>query len=98
MNKEKIEVQGATLDFFKYKEDSLTYYEFDATECSPPEPMVNAINGLRMLKNDNDRLVGIFFHEPTPLYNRLANQFLHEAIALKSGDFKIIFKKIKQEP
>lgn len=98
MYKEKIEVQGATLDFFKYEEDGLTYYEFDATECSPPEPMVNAINGLRMLTNENDRLAGIFFHEPTPLYNRLTGEFLYEAIALESGDFKIIFRKIKLKP
>ena len=93
MNKQKIEIPGATIDFFKYEEDGLTYYEFNATHCSPPEPMVNAMSGLRMLQNKDDRLVGVFFHEPTPLYDRLGGQFTHEAIALESGDYKIIFKR-----
>ncbi len=94
MDKQKVEIPGATIDFFKYEENGLTYYEFNATQCSPPEPMVNAMNGLRMLQNKDERLVGIFFHEPVPLYNRLGDQFSHEAIALESGDYKIIFKKV----
>ena len=93
MYKQKIETPGATIDFFKYEEDGLTYYEFNATQCSPPEPMVNAVNGLRLLQNENDRLVGIFFHEPTPLYDRIGTGFLYEAIALENGDFKIIFRR-----
>lgn len=93
MHKEKIEILGATIDFFKYKENGLTYYEFNATQCSAPEPMVNAMSGLRMLQSKDDRLVGIFFHEPIPLYNRLGDHFIHEAIALENGDFKIIFQR-----
>ena len=92
MDKQKIEIQGSTLDFFKYEDEGLTYYEFNATQCSPPEPMVNTINGLRLLQSETDRLVGIFFHEPTPLYDRIGPDFSHEAIALENGDFKIIFK------
>lgn len=91
--KEKVEVPKATLDFYKYEEDALTFYEFDATECSPPEPMVNAIHGLRMLKNENDRMVGIFFHEPTPLFERTQNSFTHEVTELENGDVKVVFKK-----
>ena len=92
MFKEKIEVPRATLEFFKYKEDGITYYEFNATKCSPPEPLVNAICGLNMLKDENDRLVGVFFHEPTPLYDRVGDKYLHEATELENGDFKIVFK------
>lgn len=88
-----VEVPRATLDFYRYEEDGLVYYEFDATECSPPEPMVNAINGLRMLKNDNERMVGIFFHEPTPLFDRTAKNFTHEVTELENGDVKVVFKK-----
>lgn len=93
MQKELVTVPRATLDFYKYEENGLVFYEFNATECEPPEPMVNAINGLRMLKNENDRLVGIFFHEPSPLYERISSDFTHEALELESGDFKITFKK-----
>ena len=44
-----------------YEKDDLVFYEFDATQCQPPEPMVNTIHGLKMLKSEKDRLVGIFF-------------------------------------
>ncbi len=94
MSRELVEVPGTTLDFYSYKEDGLTFYEFDATECEPPEPMVNTIRGLGVLKDENDRLVGIFFHEPFPLYDRIPVTFTHEATELESGDFKIVFKKV----
>jgi len=92
LKKELIKVPRATLDFYKYEEDGLVFYEFDATESSAPEPMINAIVGLGILQDTNDRLVGIFFHEPVPLYNRIGNKFSHEATELESGDFKIVFK------
>ena len=92
MKKELIEVPRATLDFYKYSEDGLNFYEFNATECQPPEPMVNTMYGLSLLKNENDRLVGIYFHEPSPLYEKIPLTISHEAQELESGDFKIIFK------
>jgi len=92
MSREKITVPMATLEFLKYEESGLIYYEFDATKCEPPEPMVNAMNGLKLLQNKRDRLVGIFFHEPTPLYAKIGKNIEYEAIALENGDFKIIFK------
>jgi hypothetical protein len=48
--------------------------------------------GLSLLKNKNDRLVGIFFHEPFPLYQRIPLTIVHEAKELESGDFRITFK------
>lgn len=92
MNKELIELPRATLDFYKYEEDGLTYYEYDATGCQPPEPMVNTMVGLSLLKNEKDRLVGIFFHEPFPLYDRLPLNVGHEARQLPNGNFRITFK------
>ena len=94
MNKEKIVVPRATLDIFKYEEDGLTYYEFDATLCQPPEPMINAMVCLALLKSEKDRLLGYFFHEPNPLYDKISSQYIHEATELESGDFRIIFKLI----
>lgn len=94
MKKEQIEVPLATLEFYKYKENGLVYYEFDARECTPPEPMVNAMYGLKMLQNENERLVGIFFHEPFPLYQKTSANFEHESRELESGDYQVIFKKI----
>ena len=92
MQKELIEVPRTTLDFYKYEQDELTYYEYDATGCQPPEPMVNTLVGLGLLKSTSDRLVGLFFHEPFPLYDRIPLTISHEAIQLESGDFKVTFK------
>lgn len=92
MFKEKVTIPRATLDIFRYKKDGVTYYEFDATACQPPEPMVNAIVCLNNLKDD-EVLEVTFFHEPTPLYDKISDNFSYEATALDSGDFRILFKK-----
>ena len=93
MLKELIEVPFATLDFYKYKKDELIYYEFDARECTPPEPMVNAMTGLKMLKNENERLIGTFFHEPFPLYEKISSRFKYESQECDNGDFVITFSR-----
>jgi len=92
MFKEKIEVPRATLDIFKYEKDGLIFYEFDATRCQPPEPMSNTMVCLSLIESEKDRLLGKFFHEPTPLYDKVGAKFSHEAKELESGDFEIIFK------
>ena len=94
MQKEKIIVPRATLDIFKYEENDLTFYEFDATLCQPPEPMINAMVCLSLLTSEKDRLVGYFFHEPAPLYDKISSKYTHEATELESGDFKIVFQLI----
>lgn len=91
MKKELVQIPFATLDFYKYEKDALTIYEFDATECQPPEPMVNAINALKMLKSKDERVIGTFFHEPSPLYNKISEAFSYDAKELENGDFEITF-------
>jgi len=92
MQKEKVAIPMTTLDFYKYEKEGITYYEFDATECSPPEPMVNTMNALRMITHENEKLVGKFFHEPTPLYAKISQFFDYEAKELDNGDFEIVFQ------
>ncbi len=92
LNKELVEVPGTTLPFYKYEKDDLTIYEFNATECQPPEPMVNTVRGLGLLKSTTDRLIGFFFHEPFPLYQKIPLTISHEAQELENGDFQITFK------
>lgn len=92
IEKEKVEIPLTTLEFLKYELDGITYYEFDATQCQPPEPMVNAMHGLKHLSGADERLVGIFFHEPAPLYNKIESMFDYDAKELESGDFRIEFK------
>lgn len=94
MNKELVKIPKTTLDIYRYEDNGVIYYEFDATKCTPPEPMVNAIACLNYLKDENERFVGVFFHEPTPLYEKLNGKFEYEANELDSGDFRIVFKKV----
>ena len=46
----KIEVEGATVDFFKREKDGQSSYYFDTSAEGPPHPMVNAMNGLKLKK------------------------------------------------
>jgi uncharacterized protein (DUF2249 family) len=39
-------------------------------------------------------LVGIFFHEPTPLYDKIGSQYKYDAKELENGDFRIVFEKL----
>ena len=93
MNKKQVDVPSATLPFYMHEKDGLTIYEFDATECTPPEPMVNTIKGLTLLQSETDRLEVLFFHEPFPLYERIPFTIAHEAEEFKNGDIKVTFKK-----
>ena len=93
MSKELVQIPHATLEFYKYEEDGILYYEFDATECQPPEPMVNTISALQMLKNENERVVGTYFHEPFPLYQRISSYFHYSSEELDNGDFRVVFKR-----
>lgn len=97
MEKKLIKVPATTLDFYTYEKDGLRFYEFDATECEPPEPMMNTLRGLAMLKSDKERLVGFYFHEPFPLYERIPLTFEYEPTELEDGDFKVVFKRSKQQ-
>ena len=93
MQKKLVTVPRATLEIYNYQENGLNIYEFDATECSPPEPMVNTIVTLEMLKCENDILRATYFHEPTPLYERVATLFSYESKELEDGDFLVTFRR-----
>lgn len=93
MKKELVEVPFTTLDFYKYEKDGLIYYEFDARECEPPEPMMNAINGLKILQNNKYRLTGIFFHEPFPLFQKIPSSIEYISEECDNDDFSVTFFK-----
>ena len=93
MQKKLIEVPRATLDIYSYEKDGIQVYEFNATECSPPEPMVNTIVSLELLKSETDILEVTFFHEPFPLYERISQEFSHSSQELENGDILVTFRK-----
>jgi hypothetical protein len=93
IKKELVEIPFTTIDFYKYEDDGIIYYEFDARECTPPEPMVNTINALKVLKNSNEILRGYYFHEPFPLYEKISQYFTYSSEVLESGEYLISFYK-----
>ncbi len=86
-----LEVSGASLPFYTYEDEGITYIEFDSSASSPPEPMVNVMRGFELIAGTDKRLVMINAQEPMPLYPRIAGSVTWEVEVLDSGDVKIIF-------
>jgi len=91
LNKEKIEVAGATVDFYKYIQDGIEYYEFDTSRCGPPEPMVNAMAGLKLIDAPNKKLVMINHKKPMGLLDKIGENFNIEDEKTDDGKVKLIF-------
>ncbi|MBA1438699.1 MAG: DUF2249 domain-containing protein [Epsilonproteobacteria bacterium] len=89
---EKIEVTGATVDFFKEVQDGLTVYQFDTSRCGPPEPMVNAMAGLQLL-DANSKLVMINHKAPGGLFPKIEGDFDYEVSEMDDGRVKVEFRK-----
>ncbi len=87
----KIEVANATVDFFEYSKDGLTYYQFDTSRCGPPEPMVNAMLGLQMLDSADKRLVMINHKAPGGLFPKIEQNYDFE-VSEVDGLAKVVFK------
>ena len=89
MNKEKIEVPGATVDFYKYQDGDMEVYEFDTSRCGPPEPMVNAMAGLKLIDSPKKKLVMINHKVPMGLLDKIGENF---NVAKKEEDGKAILE------
>lgn len=90
-NAEKLKIENATVDFFEFQKNNLTYYYFDTSLCASPEPMLNAMIGLQLLNSDTKRLIMINHQAPVALFPRIDENFEYE-INNKEEDFEIIFK------
>ena len=87
----KIEVDGATVEFYKVSEDTQSTYYFDTSKEGPPHPMVNAMSGLKLIKGTNDKLVMINHKMPGGLFAKLENDVTHVAEDLDDGLVKVVF-------
>ncbi len=90
----KIEVNGATVDFFKLAEDGQSTYFFDTSAEGPPHPMVNAMSGLKLIKNTNDTLVMINHKAPGGLFGKLDSDVSHSTENIDGGLVKVTFSNI----
>jgi len=91
IKKEQVEIPGATVPFFTYKEGETQVYEFDTSKCGPPEPMVNAMAGLKMIDGANKKLVMINHKKPMGLLNKIGDNYNIADEAMDDGRVKLIF-------
>jgi len=90
----KIEVDGATVDFYKLAQDKQSTYYFDTSKEGPPHPMVNAMSGLALIKNTNDKLVMINHKMPGGLFAKLEEDVTHIAQELENGLVQVTFSSV----
>ncbi len=89
--KEVIEVEGATVPFFTYKEGEDQIIEFDTSKCGPPDPMVNAMAGLKLLDGPGKKVVMINHKSPGGLLAKIGENYDIEEEKLDDGRVKLIF-------
>ncbi|WP_187648274.1 hypothetical protein [Nitrosophilus labii] len=94
-NAQKVEVPGATVDFYRFEKDGDTYYIFDTSRCGPPEPMVNAMSGLKLVKDPNTKLIMINHKKPMGLLDKIGNNYDIQIENLPDGRVKLIFSYIE---
>ncbi len=88
---QKIEVEGATVDFYKLEKDGQSTYYFDTSKEGPPHPMVNAMTGLGLIKGTNDALVMINHKTPGGLFAKLEDDVKYVIEELDDGLVKVVF-------
>ena len=93
-NAEKIDVTGASVDFYTYKEGNATIFQFDSSMTGPPEPMVNAMAGLKLLDDSNKKLVMINHKAPGGLFSKIGDNFSYVIQDLDDGKVKVVFSYI----
>ena len=97
ITKEALEVMGATVPFFTYKVEETQYFEFDTSKCGPPDPMVNAMAGLKLIDSANKKLVMINHKYPGGLMEKISENYSHTREELPDGRVKIVFSYINEE-
>ena len=87
-NAKKIEVENSTVDFFEDED----YYYFDTSLTAPPEPMINALAGLKLL-DGKKKLIMINHKIPMGLFPKIENDFNYEINEIEEEKIKVIFSK-----
>ncbi len=89
--KEAIEVEGSTVPFYTYKMGEDQIIEFDTSKCGPPDPMVNAMAGLKLLDAPNKKVVMINHKSPGGLLAKIGENYDIEEEKLDDGRVKLTF-------
>jgi len=90
IEKKEINVTDATVPFYEYTIGETQFIEFDTSKCGPPEPMVNAMAGLKLV-NENTKLVMINHKKPGGLLNKIGENYDIQSEELEDSRVKLIF-------
>ncbi len=93
----KIEVEGATVDFFELAKDGVSTYYFDTSAEGPPHPMVNAMSGLKLIKGTDNVLVMINHKAPGGLFNKLEADVSNSVEEIDGGLVKVTFRSVEAD-
>jgi len=97
IEKKELEVMGATVPFFTYTIEDSQYFEFDTSKCGPPDPMVNAMAGLKLINNSSKKLVMINHKYPGGLIGKIGDNYTHTKEDTADGNVKLVFSYIAGE-
>lgn len=89
--KESIEVEGANVPFFTYATGEDQVFEFDTSKCGSPDPMVNAMAGLKLLDTAHKKVVMINNEKPGGLLDKVGENYYIEIDKLEDGRVKLTF-------
>jgi len=91
-NAKEVQLEGATVPFYAYEENGVSYLAFDTSKTGHPEPMVNAMVGLQNIQDD-EKLVMINHKPPMGLFPKIEADFDYEVEDVEGGLYKITFSK-----
>lgn len=91
LNREAIEVEGSNVPFFTYTLGEDQVFEFDTSKCGPPDPMVNAMAGLKLLDAPNKKVVMINHKKPGGLISKIGENYDIETENMEDGRVKLTF-------
>ena len=96
LTKESIEVEGATVPFFTYTLGENQVIEFGTSKCGPPDPMVNAMAGLKLLDSANKKVVMINHKSPGGLLAKIGQNYNidEEKLTFISNPTSLCLRKI----
>ena len=87
---EEFSLEGATVPFFKYMVGETQIIQFDTSKCGPPEPMVNAMIGLKMV-DENTNLLMINHKSPAGLLGKVDANYNIESVDMPDGSVQLLF-------
>ncbi len=90
-NAQKVDVAGATVDFFKFMDGEINYYCFDTSDSEPPTPMVNAMAGLKLITDPCTKLIMINHKMPMGLFEKIEENYEITKEKLQDGKSKVVF-------